>query len=165
MSFQTSREAYEWCLENNVISQRVADVLKALVEADGPMNQTMTHTVVVRITGNLGLSKYSVSPRFAVLERMGLIREVGPNPCPVSGRSTMYYEATCAQPTCSEAHAMKVADRKETMNALKLENKELREEAAKLRELLNLRSASHAERERRIKAAPVAVQTHLFASA
>jgi DNA-binding MarR family transcriptional regulator len=161
-TFATSREALAWCIEHGVISTRVADVLRALVEADGPMNQTMTHSAVVRITGNLALSKYSVSPRFAVLERMGLIRETGSAPCPISGRSTVFYEATSSRPTCTEGEAMASADRKETMRALKLELAEVTKERDQLRELLQLRSASHAAREKRIRETPVPVQTFMF---
>lgn len=162
-TFASSRDAFNWCLEKGIISQRVADVLKVLVEG-GAMNQTVAHTAVVRATGNVALQKYSVSPRFAVLERMGLIREIGRNPCPVTGRMTMFYEATCARPRMTEAEAMNAARSRETRAQLQAELRELREEARQLRELLNIRSASHAERERLIRQAPAQVQTNLFPS-
>lgn len=157
-SFETSREAYEWCVANGIVSQRVAEVLKVLSEG-GPMNQTMAHQAVVRATGNVALAKYSVSPRFAVLERMGLIRNIGRNLCPVTQRSTIFYDVTCKAPTCTEAEALNAADRREMVSTLKAEIVELKKEVEQLRELLNMRSASHAERERRIKSTPVVVQT------
>lgn len=163
-TFETSKEAYDYCMEQGLLSQRVAEVMKALVDASGPMNQTMVHQAIVRESGKVGLEKYSISPRFVVLERMGLIREAGKGACPVTKRTTIFYEPSLLKPVMSEPEAMKAApDRKRTISELERQNKELTEENAKLRELLNMRSASHAERERRIRETPVAVQTQLFA--
>jgi hypothetical protein len=160
-SFQSSREAYQHCLATGLISRRVAEVLETLVDA-GPMNQTMVHQAIIKRTGIVGLEKYSVSPRFAVLERMGLIREIGRQPCPVSRRSTVFYEATNLRPLCTEAEAMDVAPRKNSMAQLKAENAELRTENEKLRELLNVRTAAVNHREDCIRKNPTPVQTTLF---
>lgn len=160
-SFASSREAYQHCVETGLISKRVAEVLETLVE-NGPMNQTMAHQAIVKKTGIVGLEKYSVSPRFAVLERMGLIRQIGRQQCPVSRRATVFFEATNARPVCTESEAMSVAPRKNSLAQLKAENAELRSDNEKLRELLNLRSAAVAEREERIRANPTPVQTTLF---
>lgn len=159
-TFPSSREAYEFCVANNLISKRVAEVLKVL--AGGPMNQTMAHQAIVRETGRVALEKYSVSPRFAVLERMGLIRDIGRQRCPVTGRSTTFFEATNTPPTCTEKQASDMAARRATMATLKAELAEVRKENENLREILNLRSASFHERERRLKETPVAVQTTIF---
>lgn len=159
--FSTSAEAYAYCLENGIISQSVAEVLKAICDG-GSMNQTMCHQAIIRSTGKVGLEKYSVSPRFAVLERMGLIREVGKYPCPVTNRTTVFYDATMTKPVMSEGDALKNADKRELMKTLKDRNTELEAEVKQLRELLNIRSASFAAREARILAAPVAIQQDLF---
>ncbi len=159
-TFQTSKEAYDYCVANGLISKRVQEVLQVLNYGSAPaMNQTMVHQAIVRMTGNVALEKYSVSPRFAVLERMGLIREAGRQPCPVTRRTTMFYEATTNRPRCTEAEAMKAPNRRETIAALKKELAEVRGERDQLRELLNLRSASFHERERRLASSPVLVQT------
>jgi hypothetical protein len=158
-TFSSSREALQWCLEQGLISQRISEVLRVLTDSGEAMNQTMAHIEVVRATGNVSLQKYSVSPRFAVLHRMGLIREVGLNPCPITGRHTMFYEATCSRPCMSEAEAMHSTDRRQTNAQLKAENAELKKEVGQLRELLNIRSASHAENEKRLRAAPLAIQS------
>lgn len=157
-SFQTSREAYEHCVESGLISKRVAEVLEVLVE-DGPMNQTMAHQAIVRRTGIMGLEKYSISPRFATLERMGLIRVVGKQPCPVTRRPTVYYEATNLPPKCTEAQANDARERRSTIKSLEARCAELEADKKQLTELLNLKSGSFHERERRIKNTPLAIQT------
>ena len=159
--FATAKEAYDWCIANKVVSQRVAEVLHALT-LNSPMNQTMTHQAIIRSTGKVGLEKYSVSPRFAVLERMGLIREHGRLPCPVTKRTTVFYEATWQRPKMTEGEALKSGDKKELNTQLRRQVAELEKEVRDLRELLNLRSASFADRESRIAAAPVHVQESLF---
>lgn len=160
-SFSSSVEAYRHCVDSGLISRRVAEVLETLVDG-GPMNQTMVHQAIVKRTGIVGLEKYSVSPRFAVLERMGLIREIGRQPCPVSRRATVFYEATHSRPLCTEAEAMDAGPRKNSLKQLKAENAELREENEKLRELLNVRAAAVAHKEERIRERPTPVQTTLF---
>jgi hypothetical protein len=163
-SFNTARDAYNWCLDNGVLSKRLQEVM-AVMANGGTFNQTTAHLEVVKQTGNVGLQKYSVSPRFAVLERMGLIKETGTGPCPVSGRETVFYEATLCRPKMTEAEAMKVARKRDTADSLRQENADLRKENAELRELLNLRSAAFKDREQRARNAPVAVQTTMFADA
>lgn len=160
-TFATSREAYQYCIDQGLVSKRVAEVVEALVEG-GPMNQTMAHQAIVKKTGIVGLEKYSVSPRFAVLLRMGLVRELGRQTCPVSRRGTMFYEATNSRPVCTEAEAMDVAPRKNSMAQLKTENAELLDEVKKLRELLNMRINAARHREERINQTLTPVQT-LFA--
>lgn len=160
-SFSSSRESYRHCVESGLISKRVEQVLAVIVE-QGPMNQTMAHQAIVKETGIVGLEKYSVSPRFAVLERMGLIRQIGRMRCPVSRRATVFFEATNSLPLCTEAEAMDVAPRKNSMAQLKAENAELRAENEKLRELLNVRTAAVAHRDECIRANPTPVQTTLF---
>lgn len=159
-TFPSSREAYEYVVAKGFVSKRVAEVLHAMLA--GPMNQTMAHQAIVRETGNVALEKYSVSPRFAVLERMGLIRDIGRQRCPITGRSTTFFELTNLEPACTEKEASDMAARRATMATLKAEIKELRKERDDLREILNLRSASFQERERRLKENPVAVQTSMF---
>lgn len=162
-AFQTSKEAYEYCKENGLLSERADAVLKALIDSAGPMNQTMVHNAIIRETGVVGMQKYSISPRFAVLERMGLIREVGEGPCPVSKRRTVFYEPTLNKPVMTEAQAENSApDKKRTISDLTKRVAELEDENKKLRELLNMRSASFREREERIRNAPVEVQAPLF---
>ena len=157
-SFSSSREAYRHCVESGLISKRVAQVLAVIVD-QGPMNQTMAHQAIVKETGIVGLEKYSVSPRFAVLLRMGLIREIGRQRCPVSRRATVYYEATHSRPLCTEAEAMDVAPRKNSLAQLKAENAELKKENARLAELLNTRTLAAQHREECIRHRPVPVQT------
>jgi len=159
--FQTSREAYTYCVENGLISRRVEEVLEVVLES-GPMNQTMAHQAIVRKTGIVGLEKYSISPRFATLERMGLIRSIGQQACPVTRRSTIFYEATNSRPICTEAEANNAAPRRALLKTLTEENVQLKEQVRHLTELLNMKSQSFQEREKRIKAAPVEVQTRLF---
>lgn len=161
VSFQTSRAAYLWCVENKLVSKRIAEVLDVMTEEGAPMNQTMVHQAIIRKTKNVALEKYSVSPRFAVLERMGLIRESGRQICPVSRRSTVFFEVVCAAPMMTEAEAMNAAKRRETMATLKRENAELRKENESLRELLQQRSAAYQAREERIRTAPVLHQTSM----
>jgi len=163
-TFSTSKEAYDWCIENGVISKRVADVLKVMADDMMPMNQTMAYNAVVKDTGNVALEKYSVSPRFAVLERMGLIEEAEKSACPVTGRTTVFYRLTLRKPVMSEGEAVKNAGKRALVSSLKAELKELKEKCAKLEELLNMRSASHAERQRRIAAAPRQTQAEMFPS-
>jgi hypothetical protein len=129
-----------------------------LVE-DGPMNQTMAHQAIIRKSGIVGLEKYSISPRFATLERMGLIRNVGQQCCPVTKRTTNFYEATNNRPACTEAEANNAAPRRALLKAQAARIKELEEQVAKLTELLNMKSEAFKDRERRIKEAPVATQT------
>ena len=160
-TFTTSREAYAWCVEQGLISKRVEEVLQVLLD-DGPMNQTMAHQAIVRKTGIVGLEKYSISPRFATLERMGLIRSIGQQACPVTKRSTNFYEATNRRPICTEAEANNSAPRRALIKSLEAENKELKEQLAKATELLNMKSEAFKDRERRMKAEPVAIQTSLF---
>jgi hypothetical protein len=164
VTFETSRDAYGWCIENNVISKSVAEALKVMSEGV-PLNQTLAYQAVVRTTGNMGLESRSVGRRFSVLRRMGLIREVGKSPCPVTGRPTLFFEATNTRPTCTEAEAIKSANKRELPAEVVAELKLLREDNAKLRELLNMRSQAHQEREERIRRAPVQIQTDFFASA
>lgn len=161
-SFASSIKAYRHAVDSGLVSRRVAEVLETLVDAGVPMNQTMVHQAIVKRTGIVGLEKYSVSPRFAVLERMGLIREIGRQPCPVTKRATVFYEATRSKPVCTEAEAMDAGPRKNSLKQLKAENAELREENEKLRELLNVRQAAVAHREVILTQRPAAVQTTLF---
>jgi hypothetical protein len=155
---ETSREAYQYLIDNDLISPRVAEVLKALVDASGPMNQTMTHQAIIRVTGKVGLEKYSVSPRFAVLERMGLIQEAGRGACPVTGRTTVFYEPTYARPLKTETEATKNIGRKESEATLRRQNAELTEENAKLRELLDMRTSTFEQRDQKIRLTRVELQ-------
>lgn len=157
--FSTSAEAFKWCVENGVVSQRVAEVLKVLCDGMHAMNQTMAHQAIIQETGKVGMEKYSVSPRFVVLERMGLIRQVGKLPCPVTGRTTLFYEPTNTRPKCSEAEALKPQKTRESDEALRKEIAELKEDNAKLRELLAIRSARSKERSESIRRTPIAIQT------
>ena len=101
-TFATSRQAYEYCMAHGLITQREALVLDALVNC-GPMNQTMTYRQIVRATGDSDMVDRSVGPRFAVLERKGLIREVGKRKCPYTDRLTVFYEATANKPVVEQA--------------------------------------------------------------
>jgi hypothetical protein len=90
---------------------------------------------------------------------MGLIREVGDSPCPITGRGTMFYEATCSRPRMTEAEAMKAPRPKETVAKLKAELAEITKERDQLREILNLRSASHQAMQERLRSAKPQIQT------
>jgi hypothetical protein len=120
----------------------------------------MAYNYVVKVTGQVALQKYSISPRFAVLIRMGLIRECGQGPCPLTGQTTTFYEATLTRPVMAESEALK-APRQMGRADLKLieENRALKEEIAALKELLQVRSAGHKYRDDMITRAPVPVQT------
>jgi len=159
--FATSREAYTWCVEQGLISKRVEEVLQVLVD-DGPMNQTMAHQAIIRKTGIVGLEKYSISPRFATLERMGLIRSIDSQACPITHRTTKFYEATNRRPICTEAEANNSAPRRALIKSLEAQVKDLTSQLGKATELLNMKSEAFKEREKRIKAEPVAVQGSLF---
>ena len=162
--FETAKAAYAWCLENKVISQRVAEVYQALCDGMSAMNQAMVHQAVIVATGKVGLERYSCSPRFSVLLRMGLIRVTGKGPCPVTGRQTVFYEPTLARPVMTEAEAYASAMKRENAAELRRELEAVKKENAQLNELLNLRSASFHEREARIAATPLAIQPELFAT-
>lgn len=160
-AFSTSKQAYEFCKTSGLLSERVALVLRALIDAPGPMNQTMTHQAVIRVTGKM-MEKYSISPRFAVLERMGLIREAGRGDCPVSGRQTVFYEPTSCRPLCTEAEAMNVPRRADSISKMKLRIAELETENNQLKELMEIRSDRFRDREQKIAFNRVEMQTALF---
>ncbi|MDX2187741.1 MAG: hypothetical protein SFV32_12470 [Opitutaceae bacterium] len=159
-SFQTSSEAYHWAVDSGVVSEREAQVLNVLQQ--GRMNQTMAHQAIVRLTGK-SIEKYSVSPRFAVLLRMGLIREVGKGPCPVSNRTTVFYELTNQRPKCTHAEALKQNkdERQKTREVLERELREMQEENQRLRALLDIRTKKNAQAAERIRTQPVAIQMDL----
>lgn len=158
---ETSRESYHDYVASGMVSQRVTEVLLEITEG-GPMNQTMAFQAVIRRTGKQGVVKDAIGPRFATLERMGLIRQVGTYPCPVTKRSTVFYEATKGKATCTEKEANNRAGKRALASKMMAENAALTVEVKQLRELLNLRSEAYRNREERIKASPVAVQGSFF---
>lgn len=161
-TFQNSKEAYEWTKTAGVLSESIAETFKAICE-EFPANQTMIHVAIVKATGRTALQKYSVSPRFAVLMRMGLITISNRSACPVTGRTTAFYSPTLRRPTCTEAEAAKAARTREDVAPLKARIRELEDENRQLRELLEIRSASHKQAEERIRVRqPIELQSNLF---
>lgn len=159
MNKETSNEAYAYCIDKGLISQREAEVLKAITEK-GRMNQSMAHAEVALSTNNPHLQRHSIGPRFAMLERMGLIRQDGKDECPFTGRQTLFYVATGNKPTHRPKNS--AAEHRQTVAALQDRIKELETENGKLRELLNMRSTAHKEREERLRKWPTAKQESLF---
>jgi len=92
MTKETSREAYRELLESGKLSERLEQVLWAL-EKEGPGNRTMVWMRVNKRTDKL-IPIDSISPRFAVLERMGMVRQAGIKPCPQTRRNTIWWERT-----------------------------------------------------------------------
>jgi hypothetical protein len=103
-----------------------------------------------------------VSPRFAVLERMGLIEQVGKHPCPVTGRSTVFFRSTNEKPRCSEGEALKPKKSRVNEAALLKQIEDLKKENAQLMQLLEIRRAKYANREEKLKAARIEIQETLF---
>lgn len=161
-TFETSLAAYNHAIEHELIGARAALVLKALVDATQPLNQRMVYQAIVKETGTVGLDKDSVSPRFSTLLRLRMIREVGKGKCPLSGRQTMFYEATTTIASGVPLEIDERAERRASLKTLTRENAELKRRVAELEELLNMRSAAMRERDAKIKITPVEVQTTLF---
>jgi hypothetical protein len=88
----TSLAAYRAIQENGLLSKRRFEVYDAIVH-HGPITQGETWKEHF-----LNKQRHDIGPRFAELERRGVIRIVGTRPCRVTGRSAYIYEATDALP-------------------------------------------------------------------
>jgi hypothetical protein len=132
-TFQTSKEAYEWCLANNVVSHRMLEVFSVIC-GKGPINAGMVYRELQEI--NPSLTEHSITPRFAVLLRMGLIHIVDKRACPYTKRNTVFYEATNQLPTCTMAEAIAMVKGKPMVARLLHENEELKRRVKELEALV-----------------------------
>ena len=85
MTRSTSIETYRQIESEGLLSRLRFDVYKVLFNG-GPMTQG---EVVDRFGG---VPRPSITPRFAELERFGVIESIGERPCRVTGRKSMVWQ-------------------------------------------------------------------------
>ena len=98
---QTSIEAYKNLIESGKLAEKNSLVYKHLY-VNGPTTQKKTERFFNDRT-------YTLRPRFAQLERMGLIRSVGVEKCEETGKRNMLWDVT------DRVHPLKV-DRQEKID-------------------------------------------------
>lgn len=101
----TSAETYRAIIKEGTYGKTLLMVLKCISESE-PINQTMAYEVLKK--NSPGLQKYTISPRFSVLERMGLIQQAHVDKCPFSQRNTVFWKLTGrTHPVMSASEAAK----------------------------------------------------------
>ena len=139
--FQTSIEAYHWCLTNGLITDREKQILDVL-NRRGPMNGTMACIAIREDYREPGLSRDSIVPRFATLRRLGTIEQIGKQQCPITHRMTVFYRAT------TTVNDDRKPTPRETIKALRQEIALLRREVAESNPIKNLRAKKDAAESR-----------------
>lgn len=87
---QTSIEAFHEIKANGLLSERRFQVYECLFES-GPLTQNECHQL---ISSDNMITKQSIGPRFAELERVGVITEVGKRVCSVTGKNCIIWDVT-----------------------------------------------------------------------
>ena len=86
----TSTTAFYNALDDGTIKTLQVNVYRALI-ALGPSNMMQVNGYFQR-QGLVGNS-HSITPRFAELRDLGVVRELGKRPCPITGASSIVWEA------------------------------------------------------------------------
>lgn len=120
MARDTSKQAYEYIRTNGILDKRHWQTYDYLFRY-GPLTPNEVHAKIEENEGHT--NKPSITPRFARLERMGIIRELGERICSVTKMTCCYYDVTSKVATREDFLESKLPSRKE----LEAENKELRE--------------------------------------
>ncbi len=91
MSRETSIAAYAMMIESGALGRLHGEVTKTIAY-NGPMTQ-------MECTVAMGAKiQHSISPRFAELERLGVIHKVGTKICSVTGNLATLWDLTGRQP-------------------------------------------------------------------
>lgn len=114
-------------LRNGVLDMRHWQVYHYLFHY-GPITPNETHAKIEELEGPT--NKPSITPRFARLERMGLIIDLGLRVCSVSKKECHFYDVTSKTATKTDFLNSKLPSREELQKELKklrLENEELKQ--------------------------------------
>lgn len=135
----TSKEAYEQIKSNGTLGKTLDMVLECVALA-GPINQTEACEWINK-RQKTNKQKYSYSPRFAVLERMGLIEQHSVEPCPVSGRPTVKWASTCLTvPIMKSTEATKLTAKSKNLDTIESLAKKIKDLERKILRLEHLSS-------------------------
>lgn len=94
----TSAEAYQEIKDSGLLSKRRFDVYEELY-LGGPGTQTeVVHRLWAKIPGKKMVGQPSFTPRFAELERLGVIVETGERQCTITGKRCIEWETTTNLP-------------------------------------------------------------------
>ena len=118
MTRRTSIQAYREIEANGLLGQLQFDVYRVLYEK-GPCTQG-------EVAAELGLDKSIATPRFAELERRGVIEFLRERPCRISNKKCREYDVTDLVPLKEAAPEEKAETLKQTVERLKAEMAELK---------------------------------------
>jgi hypothetical protein len=90
---QTSIDVFHQIKAEGLLSKRKLEAYEIIV-FHGPITQMET----ARRANARGALDHSITPRFAELEREGVIKEIGKRKCSISGRETHIWETTGKKP-------------------------------------------------------------------
>lgn len=95
MSRETSIAVYQQIEAQGLLSKRRFEVYSYLFN-NGPATQMETTKVLCK---DGLITQHSYTPRFAELEKMGVIKIVGERTCTVTGRNVLSWDVTDSLPT------------------------------------------------------------------
>ena len=91
MKRETSTEVYHQIAAEGLLSKRRFQVYDTLFNR-GPLTQMETSRLIPEALD------HSISPRFAELENLGVVKSVGERVCKITGRNVMIWDVTAHLP-------------------------------------------------------------------